>query len=112
MPACVFSDRKAELISRVTPVVLPGARAAAAAGARTADGAVSADGERGLAPVRGADAKWTTPRLAHAEGWRPAASPKRGPNAAGLGRQVTVGWYTEAPDRPRVVAAFSGDAGG
>ena len=72
----------------------------------------SADGARDIATVRRLDAKWTTPRLVHADGWRPAESPKSGPHVAALRRQVIVAWYTEAPDRPRVFVAFSSDAGG
>ena len=72
----------------------------------------TADGARDIATVRRVDAKWTTPRLVHADGWRPAESPKSGPHVAALRRQVTVAWYTEAPDRPRVLVAFSSDAGG
>src|SRR5438552_10687466 len=74
--------------------------------------AQSADGARDVAMVRRLDGKWTTPRLVHADGWRPAERPTSGPHVAAQRRQVAVGWYTEAPDRPRVLVAFSSDAGG
>ena len=71
----------------------------------------SADGAQDIAIVRRQDAQWTLPRLVHAEGWRPAQSLGRGPHVAALRRQVAVAWYTEVPNRPRVLVAFSSDAG-
>lgn len=62
--------------------------------------------------VRRQDAQWTRPRpVHHVAGWRPAGKPKSGPEVAVLRRQVAVAWYTEAPHRPRVLVAFSEDAG-
>jgi peroxiredoxin len=64
-----------------------------------------------VAMVRRQDARWTLPRPVHVEGWRAAQEPKSGPQVAALRRQVAVAWYTEAPPRPRVLVAFSSDAG-
>lgn len=96
------------------PRVSGGSRTSAA---MTWDGPVvvyrdrSAKGARDIALIRRQDAQWTRPRPVHAEGWRPAENPKSGPHVAALRRQVAVAWYTEAPDRARVLMAFSSDAG-
>ncbi len=72
----------------------------------------SADGAQDIAMVRRQDAQWTPPRPVHVEGWRPAhPTTKGGPSVAALHRQVAVAWYTEAAHRPRVLVAFSSDAG-
>ena len=62
--------------------------------------------------VRRQDAQWTRPRpVHHVAGWRPAQRPKSGPEVAASRRQLAVAWYTEVPHRPRVLVAFSSDAG-
>ncbi len=72
---------------------------------------LSALGSRDVAMVRRQDAEWTRPRLVHTDGWRPKETPRSGPRVAAWRRQVAVAWYTEAPDRARVLVAFSKDAG-
>jgi len=87
------------------------------AAAMTWDGPVvayrdeNADGALDVALVRREDARWTPPRSVHVEGRRPARTPESGPRVAARRRQVAVAWYAEAPPRPRLLVAFSGDAG-
>ena len=71
----------------------------------------NAKGAEDIAIVRRQDARWTLPRPVHAEGWRPLRKLTSGPQVAALRRQVAVAWYTEAGKRPRVLVAFSSDAG-
>lgn len=72
---------------------------------------LSKDGGLDVAVISRQDAQWTRPRVLHAEKWRPASSTQANPQVAALRRHVTVVWYTEAQNRPRVLAAFSSDAG-
>ncbi|MEM7349247.1 MAG: TlpA disulfide reductase family protein [Acidobacteriota bacterium] len=72
----------------------------------------STDGAQDINLIRRQDARWTRPRpVHHVAGWRQTARPKSGPEVAALKRQVAVAWYTETPHRPRILAAFSSDAG-
>ena len=65
-----------------------------------------------IAVVRRQDAQWTRPRpVHHVVGWRPDRTFESGPELAALERRVAVAWATEAPHRPRVLVAFSADAG-
>ncbi|HEV2761640.1 MAG TPA: sialidase family protein [Pyrinomonadaceae bacterium] len=61
--------------------------------------------------VRRQGSTWSEPKPVHADGWRVEGCPVNGPSVAAEGRRVAVAWYTEAPDGPRVQAAFSDDAG-
>jgi thiol-disulfide isomerase/thioredoxin len=87
------------------------------AAAMTWDGPVvvyrgeDADGTQNLAVVRRQDARWTPPRPVHATGWRPVRKPEGGPRVAARHRRVAVAWTTAAPPGPRVLVAFSSDAG-
>ncbi len=91
------------------------AHGASTSAAMTWDGPVVAYRERSgedVVLVRRQDARWTRPRpIYHVTGWRPASRPKSGPEVAAHQRQVVVAWYTEVPHRPRVLVAFSTDAG-
>ena len=72
----------------------------------------SGAGAQDIARVRRQDARWTRPRpVHHVAGWFPDRKPQSGPEVAALRRQIAVAWYTEAPHRPRVLVAFSSDAG-
>jgi len=68
-------------------------------------------GAQDIAIVRRQDGKWTSPLPVSMERWRPTTTPSSGPEIAALRRQVAVAWYSEARDLPRVLVAFSGDAG-
>jgi len=46
-----------------------------------------------------------------ADGWTLAACPVNGPGLAVAGDRLAAIWYTEAPPAPRVLVAFSTDAG-
>ncbi len=70
-----------------------------------------AQGSVDIAVVRRQNAQWTPSRPIHVGGWRPAQKPDSGPQAAAQRRRVAVVWYTESAHRPRVLAAFSDDAG-
>lgn len=61
--------------------------------------------------VRQTATGWSEPRPLHRDGWQISACPVNGASVAAHGRTVAVAWYTAADDRPRVLAAFSDDAG-
>jgi hypothetical protein len=83
----------------------------------TQRGAVVAYRDRGatetrdIAVARLEDGRWTTPAVAHPDGWKIAACPVNGPSLAARGRQVALAWFTAQGDRPRVSIAFSQDEG-
>jgi hypothetical protein len=54
---------------------------------------------------------WQPPRTLHADGWEIGGCPVNGPALDALGDRVAVAWHTEADESPRVMAAFSDDAG-
>lgn len=54
---------------------------------------------------------WQPPRTLHADGWEIGGCPVNGPALDALGNRVAVAWHTEAGESPRVMAAFSDDAG-
>lgn len=86
----------------------------ATSAAMTWDGPVVAyrdENAADVALVRRQDARWTAPRPVHVAGRRPARKPASGPRVAALRRRVAVAWTTDAPPRPRVLVAFSDDAG-
>lgn len=72
---------------------------------------LGATGAREIAIVRRQDARWTDPRPIHGEGWRPAEKPGSGLHVAAHRRQVAVAWIAGTPRGPRLVVAFSSDAG-
>jgi hypothetical protein len=47
----------------------------------------------------------------HADGWKIDGCPVNGPALAAAGRSVAAAWTTGAGDSPRLLAAFSQDAG-
>ena len=69
-----------------------------------------ADELRDLASARRAGEAWSTPRPVHADGWQIAGCPVNGPAVAAAGSELATAWYTGA-GLPRVLVAFSGDAG-
>lgn len=71
----------------------------------------SKDEVRDIAIVRRVAGRWSEPALVHADGWKIQGCPVNGPAAAAEGSRVAVAWFTGANDRPRVLAAFSKDAG-
>jgi hypothetical protein len=54
---------------------------------------------------------WSTGTPVHDDGWVTAACPVNGPAVAARGALVAVAWFTAAADEPRVLVAFSEDAG-
>ncbi|MGH9382372.1 MAG: hypothetical protein ACRD2Z_17440 [Thermoanaerobaculia bacterium] len=61
--------------------------------------------------VRWRDGRWSEPAPVAADGWRIAGCPVNGPQVAADGERVAVAWFTAAAGQPRVLAAFSDDAG-
>jgi hypothetical protein len=66
---------------------------------------------RDIAIVRYLDGRWTEPRPIHRDGWHLEGCPVNGPAAAAQGDQLAVAWFTAAEGDPRVLLAFSTDAG-
>lgn len=100
--------------TKLDPLVAGGSATAAA---MTWDGPVvvyrdrDAKGAQGIAIVRRHNGQWTLPRPVYPEGWQRELSPLSGPRVAALRRRVAVAWHTKAGSRPRVLVAFSDDAG-
>lgn len=66
---------------------------------------------RDIAYVVARERGFSEPALVHADGWRIGGCPVNGPAVDADGKQVYVAWFTGAEERPRVLAAFSRDAG-
>jgi len=66
---------------------------------------------RDIAAVRLADARWSAPRIVHADGWVMPGCPINGPGIASDGDRVAVAWYTGAGTAPSIRLALSRDAG-
>lgn len=66
---------------------------------------------RDIAVVRSTDEGWTEPAILHPDGWRIFGCPVNGPAVAADGDAVAVAWFTAGQETPRVLMAFSGDAG-
>lgn len=85
--------------------------------ARTSEGPVvvyrdRTEGEvRDIYLTRLTDAGWEPGRPVHRDGWVISACPVNGPAVAAEGERVAVAWFTAAADTPRVLVAFSDDAG-
>lgn len=71
----------------------------------------SEDEIRDIYTVRATADGWSAPSRVAEDGWRITGCPVNGPAAAAAGEDVVVTWFTGADERPRVRAAFSGDAG-
>jgi hypothetical protein len=69
------------------------------------------DEVRDVAVVRRTAGGWSRPALVHADGWKIHGCPVNGPAVAAEGTRVAVAWLTAAGGAPRVLVAFSGDAG-
>lgn len=70
----------------------------------------TAEEVRDIHVVRRVAGEWTEPQAVHDDGWVINACPVNGPAIAATGDSVVVVWFTGAPT-PRVMAAFSEDAG-
>jgi thiol-disulfide isomerase/thioredoxin len=71
----------------------------------------SEDELRDPAIARRTDSTWQPPRAVHHDRWQITGCPVNGPVSAAIGRDLAVGWYTYADQRPTVRVAFSQDAG-
>ena len=58
-----------------------------------------------------AEDDYTSPVMLHEDSWAIAGCPVNGPAVEAKGNQVAAAWYTAAPGRTGVWAAFSDDAG-
>lgn len=85
--------------------------------ASTSDGAIvvyrnRARGElRDTWIVRQAPSGWSEPKPVFEDGWMIEGCPVNGPAVAARGKSVVVAWFTAKDEHPRVLAAFSSDAG-
>ncbi len=85
--------------------------------APTAHGAIvayrdrSAEEIRDIAVVRYENGQWSAPQTVHQDGWQINGCPVNGPALAAADSRVALAWYTEAAPSPRVLLAFSQDAG-
>lgn len=69
------------------------------------------DEVRDIALVRREGEGWTDPRPVSRDGWVMPGCPVNGPAVDAAGSEVVVAWFTAAGDVPRVLVAFSDDAG-
>ncbi|MGN6512783.1 MAG: sialidase family protein [Lysobacteraceae bacterium] len=67
---------------------------------------------RDIAATRFDGHAWSKPVPVHADGWKITACPVNGPAVAARGDEAVVAWFTAAHDKPAVLLARSGDAGG
>jgi len=61
--------------------------------------------------VREKDSGWTHPVSVHDDGWEIQGCPVNGPAIAAQGDFVALAWHTEADNEPKLLVAFSRDAG-
>jgi hypothetical protein len=66
---------------------------------------------RDIGVIRLENGKWTAPALVHADNWQIKACPVNGPALAASADRVALAWFTAQGDQPRVLVAFSNDAG-
>lgn len=66
---------------------------------------------RDILLARRVQGRWLPGRPVRQDGWKIEACPVNGPGVAADGESVAVAWYTAARDTPRVLVAFSDDAG-
>lgn len=57
------------------------------------------------------DGQWSQARLVHQDSWVINACPDNGPAVDSQGDKVAVAWWTRSEDDPKVLVAFSRDAG-
>ena len=70
------------------------------------------DDVRDVAVVRRlASGEWTRPALVHEDGWRILGCPVNGPALDAEGARAAIAWFSAAQDAPRLLLAFSDDAG-
>ena len=66
---------------------------------------------RDISVVRATEDGWTEPSTLHADGWQIHGCPVNGPAVDADCDRVAVAWFTAAEEVPRVLVAFSTDAG-
>ena len=66
---------------------------------------------RDISIVRHVSGRWTKPKPIHSDGWQIAGCPVNGPQLDANGTRVVAAWFTAANNDPRVLVAFSEDAG-
>ena len=66
---------------------------------------------RDISIIRFENGKWTAPKTVNADNWQINACPINAAAIAASGDRVAVSWFTAAQNNPRVLAAFSSDAG-
>ena len=71
----------------------------------------SEDEVRDISIVRAVDEGWSSPMIVSSDGWRIHGCPVNGPAVAADGTRVAVAWFTLIDEQPRVLIAFSDDAG-
>jgi hypothetical protein len=55
--------------------------------------------------------RWTAPQPVHVDSWKMPGCPVNGPAVDAAGERVGVAWFTAAGDVPKVMLAWSADAG-
>jgi hypothetical protein len=71
----------------------------------------SADEVRDIYVARYQQGRWSDARAVHNDGWKIDFCPVNGPAVAARDDRVVVAWFTAADSLPRVLVAFSNDAG-
>ncbi|HVE71335.1 MAG TPA: sialidase family protein [Thermoanaerobaculia bacterium] len=69
------------------------------------------DETRDISVVRRTSKGWTKPKTLHPDGWQIQGCPVNGPQLDARGKRVVAAWFTAAQNDPRVLVAFSEDAG-
>ena len=66
---------------------------------------------RDISIVRADSDGWGSPATLAEDAWTIHGCPVNGPAVAAIGQRVAVAWFTAAAEEPRVMLAFSADAG-
>ncbi len=66
---------------------------------------------RDISVVRRIDGVWSDPATVHGDGWEIDGCPVNGPAIDARSERAVVAWFTAAQDVPKVLVAFSEDAG-
>ena len=66
---------------------------------------------RDIAVMRFENGKWSPSKIVNADNWQIDACPINAAAVAAAGDHVAISWFTAAQNSPRVLAAFSSDAG-
>ncbi len=66
---------------------------------------------RDISIVRQVDGKWSEPQIIYADQWKIPGCPVNGPQAAAMGNNLAIAWFTSPEKKSQVKIIFSEDGG-